>query len=275
MGLLLLLSLTVPLSAELRLELIRHSLTGTHCRYREYVDGIPSDLYEVRPCPNAFAMSSEARAMKPDAVLRIIDGRIARRVIVEERPLEPVAYDYDVATGALIRAVPLYFHAKAARVFDPNPVVALNDPALQDRNDSAAAVPESAYLTVELQGVVESGPLAGPHVKLVDRQAPSVAPPDAASSLLFDRAADGFEDVHIYFHVDRTQRHLQSLGYTGARAVAAYPVEADAHSANGADNSFFLPSATRAGEGTLHFGEGGTDDAEDADLIVHEYGHAI
>ncbi|HEU4887185.1 MAG TPA: proprotein convertase P-domain-containing protein, partial [Thermoanaerobaculia bacterium] len=82
-------------------------------------------------------------------------------------------------------------------------------------------------------------------------------------------------DVHVYFHVDRTHRHLQSLGYTGARAVAAYPVEADAHSAGGSDNSFFLPSATRAGEGTLHFGEGGTDDAEDADLIVHEYGHAI
>jgi subtilisin-like proprotein convertase family protein len=263
-------------SAELRLELVRHSLTGTHCRYREYVDGVPSDVYEVRPCTAAAAgIASEAQAMQPDAALRIIDGRLARRVIVEERPLEPIAYDYDATTGALIRAVPLYFHAKPARVFDPNPVVALNDPALQDRNDSAAAVPEQAYRTVDLQDVAASGPLAGPHVKLVDRQAPNVAPPDASSSLLFDRAADGFEDVNVYFHVDRTQRHLQSLGYTGARAVVAYPIEVDAHSANGSDNSFFLPSATRATEGTLHFGEGGTDDAEDADLIVHEYGHAI
>lgn len=275
MGLLLFVLATTPLSAELRLDLVRHSLTGSHCRYREYVNEIPSDVYQVRPCTNAFGIASEVRAMKPDAALRIVDGRVARRVIVEERPLEPVAYDYDDATGALIRVVPLYFHAKPARVFDPNPVVALNDPALQDRNDSAAAVPEPAYRTVELQDVAASGPLAGPHVKLVDRQAPNIAPPDAASSLLFDRAADGFEDVHVYFHVDRTQRHLQSLGYTGTRAVAAYPVEADAHSANGADNSFFLPSVTRAGEGTLHFGEGGTDDAEDADLIVHEYGHAI
>ena len=264
------------LSAELRLELVRHSLTGAHCRYREYVDGVPKDTYEVRPCgAHAFAVASEAEAMQPDAALRIIDGRVARRVIVEERPLERVAYDYDVLTGALIRAVPLYFHAKPARVFDPNPVVTLNDPTLQDRNDSASAVPLTAYRSVALLDVVESGPLAGPHVKLVDRQAPNIAPPDAASSLVFDREADGFEDVNVYFHVDRTQRHLQSLGYVGERAVAAYAVEADAHSANGSDNSFFLPSATRAGEGTLHFGEGGTDDAEDADLIVHEYGHAI
>lgn len=268
--------LCASLSAELRLELVRHSLTGSHCRYREYVDGIPSDVYEVRPCgAAAFSIASEAEAMKPDAALRVIDGRVARRVIVEERPLERIAHDYDAETGALIRTVPLYFHAKPARVFDPNPVVALNDPALQDRNDSATAVSEQAYRDVELQDVAASGPLAGPHVKLVDRQEPNIAPPDASSPLVFDRAADGFEDVHVYFHVDRTQRHLQSLGYTGSRAVAAYPVEADAHSANGADNSFFLPSATRPGEGTLHFGEGGTDDAEDADLIVHEYGHAI
>jgi subtilisin-like proprotein convertase family protein len=267
---------SVSAFAEMRLELVRQSLTGTHCRYREYVDGIPSDVYEVRPCgPAALGVATEARALKPGEPLRIIDGRVARRVIVEERPLEPFAYDYDVATGALIRSVPLFFHAKSARVFDPNPVVALNDPALQDRNDSAAAVPEQAYRSVELQDVVASGPLAGPNVKLVDRQSPNIVPPDGASSLLFDRAADGFEDVNVYFHVDRTQRYLQSLGYTGARAIVAYAIEADAHSAGGADNSFFLPSTTRFAEGTLHFGEGGTDDAEDADLIVHEYGHAI
>ncbi|MDP9191813.1 MAG: proprotein convertase P-domain-containing protein [Acidobacteriota bacterium] len=267
---------SVPLTAEMRLELVRHSLTGAHCRYREYVEGIPSDVYEVRPCDaSAFGIAAEAQALRPDASLRIIDGRVARRQIVEERPLERFAYDYDLETGALIRTVPLFFHAKPARVFDPNPVAATNDTTLQDQNDAATAVPEHAYRDVDLLDVVASGPLAGPHVKLVDRQAPSVAPPDAALPLLFDRAADGFEDVNVYFHIDRTQRYLQSLGYTAERSIAAYAIEADAHSANGSDNSFFLPSVTRIAEGTLHFGEGGTDDAEDADLIVHEYGHAI
>jgi subtilisin-like proprotein convertase family protein len=271
-----LVGLAVPLSAEMRLELVRHSLTGAHCRYREYVDGVPSDAYEVRSCgASALGIASEAQALRPDTPLRIIGGRVARREIVEESPLERFAYDYDVETGALIRTVPLFFRAKPARVFDPNPVAAINDPALRDSNDSAAAVPEHSYREVELQDVADSGPLSGPHVKLVDRQAPNVAPPDAALPLLFGRAADGFEDVNVYFHIDRAQRHLQSLGYTGARGVVPYAIEADAHSASGLDNSFFLPSANRLGEGTLHFGEGGTDDAEDADLIVHEYGHAI
>lgn len=262
--------------AEQRLELVRHSLTGTHCRYREYVDGIPSDVFEMRACDVAkIGIASVAQPLREETPFRIIDGRVAQRIIVEDQPLERVAYDYDVESGALIRTVPLFFHAKAARVFDPNPVVALNDPTLQDRNDSAAAVPASAYRDVELQDVVANGPLAGPFVKLVDRQSPNIAPPDASASLLFDRAADGFEDVNVYFHVDRSQRHLQALGYVGARGVAAYAIEADAHSLSGTDNSLFLPSSSRFGEGTLHFGEGGTDDAEDADLVVHEYGHAI
>lgn len=265
---LLLLTIATPLSAEERLEFVRHSLTGTHCRYRQYVGGIPTEEYVTRPC------SGTGTVVRPPLLFRV-NGRAVRRTVVAETPLEPFAYDYDAESGELVRRVPLFFHGKAARVFDPNPVVATNDPSLRDRNDSADAVPESAYRTVELEGLNESGPLAGPHVKLVDRQAPNIAPPDGSANLVLDRAADGFEDVNVYFHVDRSQRHLQALGYTGERAVVPYAIEADAHAISGTDNSFFLLSATRFGEGTLFFGEGGTDDAEDADLVVHEYGHAV
>ena len=41
----------------------------------------------------------------------------------------------------------------------------------------------------------------------------------------------------------------------------------DPSGANEADNSYYTA-------GTLNFGEGGVDDAEDADIIIHEYGHA-
>jgi len=261
---------------DLRLELVRHSLTGTHCRYREYVDGLPSDRYVVTPCPASALAAPKiaAAAIASDGLLNV-DGRVVRRVIAEERPLERFAYDYDVETGALVRRTPLFFNGKAARVFDPNPVAALNDPSLQDQNDAATAVPDSAYFDVELDDLAATGALRGPWVTMIDRQPPNTAPPDAASPLVFDRASDGFEDVNAYFHIDRTQRYLQSLGYTGDRAVAAYPVETDAHAVSGQDNSFFLPSLTQPGTGTLYFGEGGTDDAEDADLVVHEYTHAI
>jgi hypothetical protein len=42
----------------------------------------------------------------------------------------------------------------------------------------------------------------------------------------------------------------------------------DAHGANSADNSFYS-------NGQLQFGEGGVDDAEDADVILHELGHGL
>jgi subtilisin-like proprotein convertase family protein len=254
------------LAAALVLELARESLTGTHYRYREYVNGVPSDEYIT----SKYLLPAHGEKVpKADEGLRLSRGRIIRRRIIEESPLEPYAHDYDATTGALLRRTPLFFHAKPARVFDPNPVVALNDPTLRDSNDSASAVPGTAYIDVTLPDQA----LDGPHVKLVDRQPRDVAPPEGA--LVFDRDQDGFEDVSAYFHIDRNQRHLQSLGYTGVRAVVPYAIEVDAHAANGADNSFFIPSSTEAGTGTLYFGEGGTDDAEDADLLVHEYAHAV
>jgi len=254
------------LAAVLVFELSRESLTGTHYRYREYVNGLPTETYATTKFPLADAKRwGEGQGEG----LRLSAGRIIRRRIVLDRPFEPYAHDYDVLTGALIRRTPLFFRAKPARIFDPNPVVALNEPTLQDFNDSASAVPASAYRDVELNDAA----LHGPHVTLVDKQARNVEPPEGA--LVFDREQDGFEDVSAYFHIDRNQQYLQSLGYAGARAVVPYAIEVDAHAASGVDNSFFIPSSTDAGKGTLYFGEGGTDDAEDADLLVHEYAHAI
>ncbi len=266
------------LAAVLVLELSRESLTGTHDRYREYVNGIPTEHYVTRervprvPRSASGPSAEELRGTPRNSEelrLRWVDGRVARRTIVYEAPYEPYAHDRDAETGALLRRTPLFFRARPARVFDPNPVVTLNAPNLQDRNDSASAVPAGAYRDVELPDAA----LHGPYVDLVDRQPRNVAPPEGG--LLFDREQDGFEDVNAWFHIDRNQRHLQSLGYVGARAVVPYAIEVDAHAVSGADDSFFIPSPTEAGKGTLYFGEGGTDDAEDADLLVHEYAHAI
>jgi subtilisin-like proprotein convertase family protein len=266
----------VILATALVLELARHSLTGSHCRFREYVDNVPTETYVTRPCGAAgFSLPAVLDGLKPVPPQFIVNGRVLRREVVHEKPLEPFAYDYDAVTGVLVRRIPLFFHAKPARVFDPNPVAAINDPGLRDQHDSAAAVPERAYEEVLLERTAESGPLRGTHARLVDLQPPHIDPPLLEQSLRFNREENGFEDVNAYFHIDRTQQHLQSLGYVGQRQVVPYAIDVDAHAASGADNSYFIPSGTRSGFGTLYYGEGGTDDAEDADLVVHEYGHAI
>lgn len=275
--------LAIALAApDLRLELERESLTGTHYRYRQYIDGLPVIGGEINVTVRPDGSREETqhvatrviapRFVKGDVVWVHANGvaRLARRDISAER----IRYR-DPESGAVLLERQRALRAKEGAVFDPNPVVELNAPELRDLDDSPSAVPSQAYTIVELRDVHDSGALGGPWVQIADLQAPAVPPVDAAGPLIFDRSHDGFEDVNAYFHIDRSQRHLQALGYRGARALVPYAIETDTHAAGGNDNSFFQASPAIAGRGRLFFGEGGTDDAEDSDLVVHEYGHAI
>lgn len=274
----------------MRLELVRHSLSGTHYRYRQYIGGVPVVGGEltisvradgaVRSTNRNIARQTAAAhplvAAGSSLVPLNVGGelRFTRREISTPDGVRQIVRYFDPATGSVLREEPQFANAKAGRVFDPNPVAKLNNPSMQDRNDSANAVPDAAYTTVELLELNDSGPLTGPWARIRDLQLPAVAPADASSALFFDRSEPGFEDVNAWFHIDASQRYLQSLGYRGERAVAAYPLEIDPHASSGADTSYFLAGPER-GKGTLLFGDGGTDDAEDSDLVIHEYAHAI
>ena len=59
---------------------------------------------------------------------------------------------------------------------------------------------------------------------------------------------------------------IQSLGFTDANN-RSIPVDVHYYTA---DNSFYSDA-----DHALHFGDGGVDDAEDADVVLHEYGHSI
>jgi hypothetical protein len=85
---------------------------------------------------------------------------------------------------------------------------------------------------------------------------------------------DRFEEVMTYYWVDTTQRKIQSLGFTGTSAILNSPIPAHAHYNTGC-NAVYSPE-----DKGLHFFDGDgvncfADTAEDADVIVHEYGHAI
>ena len=86
-------------------------------------------------------------------------------------------------------------------------------------------------------------------------------------SFRFNRQAQGFEDVNVYYNIDKSQRWITSLGFTNIQHA---PLHVDPHGVNGDDNSYYVPSSNR-----IAYGEGGVDDAEDADVIWHEYGHSI
>jgi subtilisin-like proprotein convertase family protein len=277
--------LLITAALVLRLELVRDSLTGTHYRYGQYLDGqrivgaevdrtVRSDG-RVEETSSVVAAAPGRRATAEAAVATQVPVNVNgslrwATLVIENR----VARYIDSETGAVIRIEPRYARAKPARVFAANPVETLNDPSLQDQNNSASAVPDAAYTTVDLDDVNPSGPLGGPYVQITDFEAPAIAPADASQSLVFDRSQTGFEDVNAYFHIDQSQRHLQSLGYNGGRTIAPYPVPVDTHALNGEDNSLFIP-APETGHGAIVFGDGGTDDAEDPNLVVHEYAHIV
>src|SRR5260370_8740166 len=274
---------------DLRIDYTRESLTGTHVHYQQYLNGIRvvggervetitadgkrETLDHLARAPRS-TVAAMAAPVGGEMVYLNIDGdaRLASRVVVQEQPPRRYPNYYHTETGALIRSEALFWTAQG-RVFDPNPVAKLNRPDLQDQNDAASAVPEAAYSIVDLLDLPASGPLAGPNVQIVDVQAPTTRRADAGHSLLFHRSQDQFEEVNAYYHIDRSQRYLQSLGYSGNRRIVGYSIPVDAHAANGSDNSFFVNETP--GRGSLYFGDGGTDDAEDSDIMLHEYGHAI
>lgn len=92
---------------------------------------------------------------------------------------------------------------------------------------------------------------------------------DSTPAFLYNRSDDAFEDVNAYYHILTMHAYINdSLGFS----LVNYPIMVDAHGSGGADNSFFSYSTSPP---SLQFGEGGVDDAEDADVVVHEYSHAI
>ena len=153
-----------------------------------------------------------------------------------------------------------------AAVFMPNPVETLNDPNLSDQNDSGAAVPAAAYFAVVLEDLDGSGYLTG-------TWATTAATPGRSfrANLDFSHNRNGriFEEALSYYHVTTLQHRLQALGLTARRSVQPINVVDRLFGFEYA-NASYNPSS-----GVISFGTRGIDFAEDADVVIHEYGHAI
>ena len=154
-------------------------------------------------------------------------------------------------------------------VFDPSPVIALGGHgALLTPKKRPRRPPRTAYRAVALRGLSGNGRLEGAHVTTRPTD-PRRRVRRAGLEFLLESKAKGFEEVMAYYHIDAALRYLERLGYRGRRAIFRAPV---AVNVNGTpqDNSWYSPWDER-----LTFGTGAIDDAEDAETILHELGHAI
>lgn len=158
----------------------------------------------------------------------------------------------------------------AGTIFMVNPVQSSGDESLTDQKDAAAAVPASAYAKAPLTNLDGDGYLHGRYATVES----STGTPARSSTNTFDynRHDDQFEQVMGYFWVNQAHGYLQSLGFGKVAEMPGildfpFPVKIDQY---GGDNSYQTDKPFR-----VRLGKGGVDDAEDAEVIVHEYGHAV
>lgn len=154
------------------------------------------------------------------------------------------------------------------QVFMVNPVQSSGDQNLVDAKDSADSVPESQYVTVPLRNLDGSGTLSG---RWVNIRATTGVPARAEDGrFVYRRDDDRFEQVMAYFWVNQAQEYLRSLGF----GTSLRPVNAESQDVRtgqwGVDNSFSWDK-----HDLIKLGKGGVDDAEDGEVVVHEYGHAV
>ena len=198
------------------------------------------------------------------------DGTLVWRVVLPS--MKPLA-DFEVLVDAVgseaLRVEDmLRYDSGAAEIFDPNPIVANGGytDRPRDRRDRDSALLTSLRTPVILERIEAGGEcLKG---DFVDARLGSGRRRVCRAGLDWTdvtRKQDTFEALMAYFHIDRTQAYIHSLGFTDVSnrrqviVANAFPW----------DNAFFSLGSRRIELGS------GEDDGEDADVIVHEYGHAI
>jgi zinc metalloprotease ZmpB len=155
-------------------------------------------------------------------------------------------------------------------VFFPNPVAQLQDESLTDQKDADYAALQPAYRNVTLTNLDGSGTLTGDWAQVVSETGDPAR--SSTNTFTYHRNDDRFEQVMAYHWVTEAQKYIQSLGFgTGTYPPVNMKSQRLRINQFGQDNSF----ATDHPVDELRFGKGGVDDAEDAEVILHEYGHAI
>jgi hypothetical protein len=114
--------------------------------------------------------------------------------------------------------------------------------------------------------------LKGTYAEIKELEAPAKGIfTQSTNQFLFNRSDDGFEAANAYWHLDNSLRYINvTLGIICKPSQNGGVLRFDPHGFNGSDNSHYLTANQ-----SLGFGEGGVDDAEDADVILHELGHGI
>jgi Zn-dependent metalloprotease len=274
----------------------RHSLLGTHTWYQQTYRGVPvlGGYYATHTDARTGTTSIEdgrltikgtparsaafARNRAESAVTGRLAGSLLRSaavivpgdtaklgwLVLTDTPGGSVQTVVDAASGTTLAEKSTVKEVNGSgQVFSPNPVVTLQNESLTDSGNANSSVFSAAYKTVTLTQLTSGvTTLKGAYAS----NASSSAVTSSTRTYTYNRSQAGFEQVMGYYSITTAQEYIQSLGFTDVNNSAqSYKTTGYTD-----DNSYYDPSTDR-----ITFGTGGVDDAEDAEIIWHEYGHAI
>ncbi len=247
-----------------------YSSLALWCEHSDPVYLITSDQ-ATKIAVQSIYLKETRGEVKVDAVILPQNGSPAASWRVLVPALEPLG-DWELfvhgKTGVVILSENLLQRIDGTGlVFNPDPMTATEDSTLRDEDDAEDAIPEEAYSEVELLDIEQDDEdryvLTGTYA--------DTSPTDDRAAMeepefVFNREDDRFEEVMTYYHIDRQARYVRELGFDDL------PPTPQRINVNGVaeDLSFFSPAT-----GMITYGSGGVDDCEDADVILHEYSHAL
>lgn len=283
------------------LELVRaiESPMGWHYTFQQMHRGVPVDGAEVRvhfnragevvglnndsvPAPSLASVKPALTADQARGAARTTMGLAAANpngsaTLVVSRGATPrLAYKVvepsedgptwellvDASSGELLsnpRDLNRYATGTGRVYVGSNAVVATHNTALRD----TSTIPSTAYRTVSLLGLTGNGFLDGQYAS---SSSTKKRVSSSTNTFSYGHGQAGFTEAMGYFHIDFAERYIQSLGFTNVNN------RQQVFSANGTnqDNSWYTPNTK-----IITYGTGGVDDAEDAEVLLHEYGHSI
>ena len=289
-----------PLPDGLRQIQVRQSLLGTHTWYQQTYHGLPvlGGYYATHTDATSGAVTvsdgrkpvqglpTETPGVAADRARSSVTGRLGRQAHGSELVVVPgntagapaklawvlltntgrgtVRTVVDAGSGATLKEQNTIKEATGTgKVFDPNPVVALQNEGLTDDDDADSPAFHRAYRTVALTKLNGRGTtLQGAYANNISDNAVQ----NRRGVFVFNRSEDGFEQVMAYYAMTTAEEYIHAIGF---RDVNNEPQD---YTTTGFedDNSFYDPEVDG-----ITFGTGGVDDAEDNEVIWHEYGHAI
>src|SRR5215216_2298814 len=188
-------------------------------------------------------------------------------------------FTFLIAAAALCAAAPAAAEAAKpaptgstapAQVFFPNPVQSLANESLTDQKDADYPALAAGYERKTLTNLDGSGTLTGDYAKVISETGTPAR--NTGSGFIYTRDQDQFEQVMGYYWITEAQKYIQSLGFGSTLRAVNKRQQLLRIDQYGGDNSFYRDEFKKL---TITLGKGGVDDAEDGEVIVHEYGHSV